>query len=307
MVVSKFLNPKNDLAFKRIFGTEKNKDILIHFLNDIFGRTTNPIEHVTFLKTSQEPEIAAQRASTVDVMCEDAEHNKFIIEMQVKDEPGFEHRAQYYAAKTYIEQREKGIAYKDLKEVLFLAITSYNLFPDKDEYLSHHQTLDIKTHARNLKDFSFLFLELAKFKKSKKELVTITEKWAYFFKNAEQTTEKDLNAIIGDDFIIKRAYEELNRFSWTPEELRIYDSIDMREEADKAINEKAFEEGIEKGKAEGKIEGEKIGVQKGEKIGVKKGTTETTRNIARTMKKIGIAVDKIAEATGLTAKEIKDL
>ena len=72
MSIGKFLNPKNDLAFKRIFGTEKNKDILIHFLNDIFGRTTNPIEHVKFLKTAQDPKIAAQRTSTVDVLCEGA-------------------------------------------------------------------------------------------------------------------------------------------------------------------------------------------------------------------------------------------
>ena len=287
MAIGKFLSPKNDLAFKRIFGTEKNQDILIHFLNDIFGRTTNPIEHVTFLKTSQEPKIAAQRVSIVDVMCEDLELNKFIIEMQVEDEPGFEQRAQYYAAKTYIEQREKGIAYQDLKEVTFLAITGYTLFPDKKEYLSHHQMLDINTHERNLKDFSFSFLELAKFTKSQKELVNITEKWAYFFKNAAQTDEKDLETIIGDDLIIKRAYEELNRYAWTPEELRTYDSIDMKQAADKAINDKAFNTG----KAEGREEG----------------SVEATQSIARAMKSMGIIVDKIAEATGLSEETIRVL
>jgi predicted transposase/invertase (TIGR01784 family) len=161
--------------------------------------------------------------------------------------------------------------------------------------LSHHQILDIETHERNLKDFSFSFLELAKFKKSKKELITITEKWAYFFKNAEKTDEKDLDAIIGDDLIIKRAYEELNKYSWTKEELRLYDSIDMKQAADKAINEKAFEDGIEKGKAEGKEEG---------KI---EGAIAEKHNIARAMKKKGISVDIIAETTGLPQKEIKSL
>ena len=99
---TKFLNPKNDLAFKRIFGSEKNKDILIHFLNDIFGRTTNPIEDVIFLKTAQEPKVAAQRVSIVDILCRDTQHNRFIIEIQVAHESGFIKRAQYYAAKTYI-------------------------------------------------------------------------------------------------------------------------------------------------------------------------------------------------------------
>src|SRR5271155_1493804 len=113
----KFLNPKNDLAFKRIFGTERNKDILIHFLNDIFERSINPIEEVTFLKPAQEPEIVAQRASAVDLLCKDSDGNRFIVEMQVNSEPGFEKRAQYYAARTYTEQREQGIKYADLKSV----------------------------------------------------------------------------------------------------------------------------------------------------------------------------------------------
>jgi len=198
MFIGKFLSPKNDLAFKRIFGTEKNKDILIHFLNDIFGRTTNPIEDVKFLKISQEPAIAAQRVSMVDVLCQDLESNKFIVEMQIALEKGFEHRAQYYVAKTYIAQRTKNVDYQDLKEVTFLAITEFTLFPDKPSYLSHHQILDIKTHERDLKDFSFSFLELPKFTKSKDDLITMTEKWAYFFKNATKTEEKDLDEIIAN-------------------------------------------------------------------------------------------------------------
>lgn len=287
MTIGKFLNPKNDLAFKRIFWTEKNKDILIHFLNDIFGRTTNPIETVKFLKTDQDPKIESQRVSAVDVMCQDLEGNKFIVEIQIAPEKGFEHRAQYYAAKTYIEQREQGINYQDLKEVTFLAITEFNLFPNKNTYLSHHQLLDIETYERDLKDFSFSFLELPKFKKPKSNLMTMTEKWAYFFKNAAKTEEKDLDEIIGDDLIIKRAYEELNRFSWSTEELRIYDNVDMRQSAYEAVQELAFDKGMEQG--------------------IVKGATEEKINIARAMKKKGMGLDMIVETTGLPEEEIKVL
>ena len=132
-MLNKFLDPKNDLAFKRIFGSERNKDILIHFLNDLFGNTVNPIEEVKFLKTTQDPEVAAQRASIVDVLCHDANGDYFIIEMQVDSEPGFEKWAQFYAARTYIEQRERGVEYKDLKQVTFLAITKEILFPGEKE------------------------------------------------------------------------------------------------------------------------------------------------------------------------------
>lgn len=106
MVASKFLNPRNDLAFKRIFGSERNKDILIHFLNDILNRES-PIEEVSFLKTIQDPEIAPLRVSVVDVMCEDQDKNRFIIEMQLSHEKGFDRRALYYAARAYCSQRTK--------------------------------------------------------------------------------------------------------------------------------------------------------------------------------------------------------
>jgi len=244
-MLTKFLNPKNDLAFKRIFGNERNKDILIHFLNDIFDRTTVPIEKVTFLKLSQDPEIAALRASLIDVLCEDAEGNRFIVEMQINNEAGFEKRAQYYAAKAYIEQRGKGIEFADLKEVTFLAITDFTLFPEKEAYLSHHVMLDKQTYERNLKDFSFSFLELPKFKKTKNQLTTMIEKWAYFFKKATTTNEKDVPLIVGTDIILQRAYDELNRFSWTVEEMRAYDSVDMKQAADRAVLRAAKEEGIQ--------------------------------------------------------------
>ena len=71
-MLGKFLDPKNDVAFRKIFGTEKNKDILIHFLNDILIFQGNrPIKQVTFLKTIQDPEIASKKTSIVDILCED--------------------------------------------------------------------------------------------------------------------------------------------------------------------------------------------------------------------------------------------
>jgi len=274
-----FLSPKNDLAFKRIFGTEKNKDILIHFLNDIFARTDNPIETVTFLKSAQEPTIAAQRASIVDILCQDAIGERFIVEMQVVHRAGFIKRAQYYAAKAYIDQREKGTEFRDLKSVTFLAITDFVLFPEKEKYLSHHVTLDSETHEHNLKDFSFCFLELPKFKKTKEQLKTLTEKWAYFFKHAEQTTQAELSCIVGSDTIIQRAYDELARFAWSQEELRNYDSVDMKQGSEEDIRIQA------------KMDG-----QKEEKIAV-----------AKNMLVLGFSICNIETITGLSEADINVL
>ena len=81
--MSKFLDPKNDVCFKRVFGSEKNKDILIHFLNDMLEFKEHlPIKEVKFLKTIQEPEIAAHKTSIVDVLCTDEKKNQYIVEIQ---------------------------------------------------------------------------------------------------------------------------------------------------------------------------------------------------------------------------------
>ena len=229
-MIGKFLSPKNDFAFKHIFGSERHSAILIHFLNDILEFTGDKlIEKVTFLKPNQDPEVLAQKYSLVDVLCQDQKGRQYIIEMQVAKRAGFEKRAQYYAAKTYSRQLNDGENYHDLKEVIFLAITDFVMFPDKKVYKSNHVILDQATYTRDLKDFSFTFLELPKFTKNIDELTSMVDKWAYFFKHAEETNEKELPQIVGEDKIIEQAYEALNRFSMTEVELNSYDREIKRE------------------------------------------------------------------------------
>ena len=192
-MLTKFLDPKNDFAFKRIFGTEKNKDILIHFLNDMLTfKDRALIQDVTFLKTIQDPETASKKTSIVDILCKDENDNRYIVGMQVAKEKGFEKRAQYYASKAYVSQANAGGEYHNLKEVIFLAIAEFVMFPKKKQWKSEHVTLDKNSYEHDLKDFSFTFLELPKFQKSIAELSTISDKWMYFFKNAEKTSERDL-------------------------------------------------------------------------------------------------------------------
>ncbi|MGI2262403.1 Rpn family recombination-promoting nuclease/putative transposase, partial [Candidatus Cardinium hertigii] len=194
MVTSKFLSPKNDVAFRKIFGSEKHKDILIHFINDVLNlKGSDKVEKVTFLSTIQDPDIACKKESVVDVLCTDQYGKQIIVEMQVSPQQGFEKRAQYYASKAYSRQlnsgQELGGRYQDLKAVIFIAITDYVIFPDKKDYLSNHVILDSKTYERDLKDFSFTFIELPKFNISCIEgLSTIIEKWCYFFKHAPSTS-----------------------------------------------------------------------------------------------------------------------
>lgn len=170
-MLSKFLDPKNDIAFRKIFGSEKNQDILIHFLNDmLIFKEKKPIKEVQFLKTVQDPDLAAQKTSIVDLMCTDEAGNRYIVEMQVAKEKGFIKRAQYYAAKAYGTQLKIKEKYQVLKEVIFLAIADFIMFPQKSSYKSDHVILDINSFEHDLKDFSFTFLEIEKFNKSIDEL-----------------------------------------------------------------------------------------------------------------------------------------
>ena len=303
-MLAKFLDPKNDVAFKKIFGTEKNKDILIHFLNDMITfKESGKIEKITFLKTVQDPEIAARKTSIVDILCNDEKGNQYIVEMQVAKEKGFEKRAQYYASKAYISQANSGGEYHNLKEVIFLAISDFVMFPNKKSYKSDHVILDKESLENDLKDFSFTFLELPKFNKKANELTNIVEKWMYFFKRATKTSDSDLQKIIGNDAIIERAYVELDRFSWNSEELLTYDQAEKYEGAYRASMDQKFDEGIEKGI---KI-GEEKGIKIGEKIGEEKGIKIGEVKMIIKMYSNGMSISAIAAATDLSEEEVKRL
>lgn len=261
MLLTKYLNPKNDFAFKRIFGTPRNQDILIHFINDMLGLSgAESIKTVTFLQTIQDPEIAAAKQSSVDVMCTDEHGVQYIVEMQVARGEGFAKRAQYYAAKAYSRQLMKRGIYANLKEIIFVAITDFIMFPEKVDYKSDHVVLDKKTFSHDLKDFYFTFLELPKFNKSINELSNVVEKWAYFFKHADETKDEELTQLIGSDLVIKRAYDELNRFSWSQIELNTYEQEEKRELDAIAISNFREAEGMARGMAKGIEKGIEKGI-----------------------------------------------
>ncbi len=306
---SKFLDPKNDVAFRKIFGTEKNKDILIHFLNDMITfKAKAPIKEISFLKTIQDPEIAVQKTSIVDILCKDENGNQYIVEMQVAKEKGFEKRAQYYASKAYSGQACLGGAYHDLKEVVFLAITEFIMFPQKISFKSDHVILDKESLENDLKDFSFTFLELPKFNNSLEDLTNVVEKWMYFFKHAKETSEEDLFKIIEHDPIIEKAYRVLNRFSWNEAELLTYDQAEKYEGAYYASLAQKFDEGEKKGEEKGRQEGRQEGLQEGLQKGLQEGRQEGERkaqlSLAANLLSKNFSAEQVCELTGLEIDEL---
>ena len=328
-MLGKFLDPKNDIAFKKIFGNEKNKDILIHFLNDILlcFEGKDLIQEITFLKPIQDPEIVSKKTSIVDILCTDSKGIKYIVEMQVAKIKGFEKRAQYYASKAYSSQANKNDKYHDLKAIIFLAIADFIMFPSKKEYQSNHVILDKKSYEQDLKDFSFTFIELPKFNKKLKELSTIQEKWCYFFKHAKNTSPVELKKLIGKDVILEKAYHELDSAFWTEKELVAYEqaekkikdyvaSMEQKFDEGKALGialgitegiTKGIAEGITKGKAEGIALGITEGITKGMAEGITKGKAEGKVEIAIKLLKKKYSINDITELTGLSSEEIQKI
>ena len=284
---TRYLDPRNDLAFKKVFGAEKHKCIPIDFLNAVFHlEGPHKIVSLEFLNTKQEPAIEARKESIVDVLVEDQSGVKYIVEMQVAKVEGFEKRAQYYAAKTYCSHFGIGKKYHDLRKVVFLAITDYVVFPKKENYKSDHVILDNVSHENDLKDFYFTFVELPKFTKSLQELKTIEDKWYYFLKHADES--KDIERVLSNHPEIKEAYEILDRYHWTEGELQYYEKLIMSVADAHGM--------IDAAKTEARQEGRQEGMQEG----IKQGHI----NVAKSMLAKGFSVDQVVIATSLSAEEI---
>jgi predicted transposase/invertase (TIGR01784 family) len=182
----RFVNPKNDIAFKKIFGNEQKKEILISFLNAVLDLTgDHEIEDLEILNPYQSPKIEALKHTILDVRAQDKRGVTFIVEMQLENIPGLTKRFAYYAAKAYTAQMEPGDDYTKLNRVIFIGILDFATFRSKP-YLSRHAILNTASHEQELDAFEFVFIELPKFTKDEPELETILEKWVYFLRCAEE-------------------------------------------------------------------------------------------------------------------------
>jgi predicted transposase/invertase (TIGR01784 family) len=231
-----FVDVKNDIAFRKIFGNESKKVILISFLNAIMELDgSEKIKDITILNPFQLPILPNMKVSIIDVKATDNNNNTYIVEMQVADVIGMEQRVLYYTSKEYSQQIDSGEKYTELKPVIFIGIFDYKFSEDED-YLSHHAFCNVKTGERIIKDMNMYFIELEKFNKAPKQLETVTDKWIYFIKEVENLVVIPENL---DDEGLTEAYKDANKNSWTKQELDAYNYAAMREQDDKGRTAKA--------------------------------------------------------------------
>lgn len=283
-----FADVKNDVAFRKIFGNENRKESLISFLNatlDFEG--AQKIVSVSILNPYQLPKLRGGKVTVVDVKATDQSGQTYIVEMQVAELDGFGKRVLYYFAKSYSEQIKRGDFYRELKPVIFIGILDFS-YTQNPHFLSRSQVRDVQTGEQTLKDIEFTFIELPKFDKDLQDLHTLTEKWVYFIKNAENLDVMPENI---DDEGLQSAYQEANKHTWTKAELEAYDYVYMREEDERAKLDAAVNKAVNKAVSEAVNEAEK------------KGKIETAQNL----KSEGVSIPIISKTTGLSMEEIEKL
>ena len=239
----KFVDIKNDIAFRKIFGNENRKEVLISFLNAVLLlENDRKIISVDILTPYQLPALKGGKVTIVDVKAKDQNGKNYIVEMQVADVDGFDKRVLYYASKSYSAQIDRGDLYEKLNPTFFIGILDFEVTQNK-EYISRHKILDIETGENFIKDIEFNFIELPKFNKKENELITVIDQWVYFIKNSENI---ELIPESVKDKGLKNAYEDADKHNWTKEELAAYDYVLMREQDDRGRISKAITTAVTK-------------------------------------------------------------
>jgi predicted transposase/invertase (TIGR01784 family) len=257
----RFINPKTDYAFKKIFGSEQSHDILISFLNAILYDGNIVIKDLEILNPYLAPRIRGVKATYLDVKAHLDNGTTVIIEMQVLNIEGFEKRILYNAAKSYSTQLGVGQDYNLLDPVIALTITDFEMFPEINQLISRF-ILKEKDFLIDypIYDIELVFVELPKFDKEVDRLETLADKWLYFLKCARQldVVPESMNLVPE----IKQAFDMANEVNLTTEQIEDMEMQEMfihdqRNAIKKALNQgrqEGLEEGVEQGKVAAKLE-----------------------------------------------------
>ena len=284
---SKYISPFTDFGFKKLFGTEMNKDILIDFLNELLKKDEARIVDLTYLPKEQLGRAEWDRKAIFDVYCESEDGEKFIVELQKAKQNYFKDRSIYYSTFPIREQGEKGEWNFQLKAVYTIGILDFVFDEDKeDKEVFHHevQLIDKQTQKVFYDKLTFIYLEMPKFNKTEEELETHFDKWMYIIKNLEflsgrpgRIQERIFQKLFKQAEIANYSSEEYSDYN---ESLKVY--RDLKNTIDTAFDD---------GKTEGRTEGR----------------TEEKVNVIRIGKKDGISKEILSSLTGLSEKEIEEI
>ncbi|HAT80671.1 MAG TPA: hypothetical protein DCS17_04530 [Flavobacterium sp.] len=280
----RYLDPKNDLTFKRVFG--EHAHLLKSFLNSQLP-LESPIDTIEYLPSELVPEIPVFKNSIVDVRCIDLLGRQFIVEMQMLWTDSFKSRVVFNASKAFVRQIERGKEYKELQPVYSLNIINENFEHDLADYLHHYKIVHLLDSNKIIPGLEFIFIELPKFKANKFTDKKLSVLWLRFLSEIKDNQEE-----IPADFLevpeIKEATELLKESSYTKAQLETYDKYWDGISTEKSLLSGAFDDG----KIEGKVEGK---------------TEEKLEGIIRAIKKAKFSNEEIAEIFDVSVEYVLEI
>lgn len=273
----KYLDPKADLTFKKIFAG--HPDLLISLLNALLPLKRNQqIKSIEYLPTELVPVDPLHKDTIVDVRCRDVEGRQFVVEMQMAWTDAFKQRVLFNASKAYVSQAEMGCKYEDLQPVYSLNLVNEIFEKDMKEYKHNYHIVHDKRTKKVIEGLCFTFIELPKFHPHTMKEKRMTVLWLRFLTEINDKTQ-EVPAELLESPEISKALEEVKISAFTAEELRSYDKFWDRVSSEKTLMEGRYDEGKQ----------------------------DKALEIAQNLKSAGMDVDTICKMTGLSKEEIEKL
>ncbi|MDR1407491.1 MAG: Rpn family recombination-promoting nuclease/putative transposase [Tannerella sp.] len=300
----KYMSPYTDFGFKKLFGTEANRDLLIDFLNQLI-REQGKITDITYLRNEHVGRGPENRSAVFDLFCTNERGEKFIVEMQRAKQKYFKDRSVYYSSFPIQEQAQLGKWDFQLKSVYFVGILDFVFDEDRDddEYCYYHEVklMDVNRNKVFYDKLTYIYLEMPKFRKTEQELKTRFEKWIYAIKHLSALEDRPAQL---RERVFRRLFRIAEIACFTPEEALDYEESlkhyrDLINVIDTAVEE-AREEAREKALKEGLEEGLKEGLKEGKTAGEREKAVQVVLNCVRR----GMSKEDIADISGLSVDEV---
>ena len=302
----RYINPLTDFGFKRLFGTEPNKNLLIDFLNVILP-TQHRVKDLTYHSTENLGNTPSDRKAVFDLYCQSEKGEKFIVEMQKAKHNYFKDRSIYYASFPIQEQAPKGDWNYKLASVYTIGILDFVFDEDKNDDTFLHivelKDQDCKVFYEKLK---FIYLELPKFKKTIDQLNDHFDKWLFLLKHLPDLEEPPLPL---QENVFMQLFEVAQIASFSQAEREAYENSLKYYRDMNGVIETAREEGMQKGIQEGMQKGIQEGMQKGIQEGKAQGVQEGKSLLLLTLlsRKLGAIPDEIKVLLHQLAPEVLDV
>ena len=291
-IIDRYVNFYTDFAFKKLFGTEMNKDLLISFLNALLqGREV--VLDINYLNTEHLGTQEYDRRAVFDVYCKNDKGEVFLVEMQKGEQQFFKDRSIYYSTFAIREQAPRGEWNYELKGVYTIGILNFCFDKEREgNYYHEVKLMDTATKEVFYDKLVFIYLEMPKFTKQENELESLFDKWLYVIRNLAALMERPR---VLQEKVFAHLFEaaEIAKFSRVE-----------RYEYEESL--KAYRDWFSV-MATAELRGEERGKEKGLKEGLEKGRIEERLRNARGLKARGVDADIIAQVTGLSEDDILGL